>query len=100
MLKAPFKPKRCPWCNSNLVAQIIHEIKSLTPVGRKALDDGKAVLGVRMEEGANPKWQCMDCGAQIYGQDARSHANIDSESFGVVSASKASRGTKPGKKEH
>ncbi len=100
MLKAPFKPKRCPWCNSNLVAQIIHEIKSLTPAVEQDLDDRKAVLGVHLSEEANPEWQCMDCGAQIYGPDTQSSANIDPESFGVLSASNAVLGAKPQKKEH
>ena len=69
MLKTPVKPKRCPWCNSNLVAEIIHEINSLTPAVQQDLDDRKAVLGVSLKGRENPKWQCIDCGAQIYGRE-------------------------------
>ncbi len=72
MLKTPAKPKHCPWCNSNLVAEIIHEINSLTPAVEQDLNDRKAVLGVNLKGRANPKWQCMDCGAQIYGPDRAS----------------------------
>jgi hypothetical protein len=69
MLKTPTRPKRCPWCNSNLVAEIIHEINSLTPAIQQQLDDCRAVLGVCLKYLENPKWQCMDCGAQIYARD-------------------------------
>ena len=69
MLKTPVKPKRCPRCNSNLVAEIIHEINSLTPAVQQDLDDRKAVLGVSLKGRENPKWQCIDCGAQIYGRE-------------------------------
>ncbi len=74
MLKTSVKPDRCPWCRSNLVAEIIHEINSLTPTVERDLNDRKAVLGVNMEDAENPSWQCMDCGAQIYSRiQARHH---------------------------
>ncbi len=72
MLKTPAKPKHCPCCNSTLVAEIIHEINSLSPAIEQDLNDRKAVLGVNLKGRANPKWQCMDCGAQIYGPDRAS----------------------------
>jgi hypothetical protein len=100
MLKAPSKPKRCPWCNSNFVAQIIHEINSLTPAAQKDLDDCKVVLGVSLKERANPKWQCMDCGAQIYGHDAPSLADAGLEAFVVGLATKDAKSAKPCKKGH
>jgi hypothetical protein len=87
MLKTPTRPKRCPWCNSNLVAEIIHEINSLTPAILQDLNDRRSVLGARLKDLENPKWQCMDCGTQIYGhrqtcrtfrkpQADRSNANV------------------------
>ncbi len=66
MLKTMAKPKRCLWCNSNLVAKIIHEINALTPTVEQDLNDRKAVLGVSLRGVTDPRWQCMDCGAQIY----------------------------------
>ena len=100
MLKARFKPKRCPWCNSNLVAQIIHEIKSLTPAVEQDLDDRKAVLGVHLSEEANPEWQCMDCGAQIYDRDAIKHRDGHSAASAVVMASQNAGRARPRKKDH
>ena len=37
MLKAPHRPKRCPWCNSDSVAQTIHEINAHTPAVQQGL---------------------------------------------------------------
>ncbi len=99
MLKTPAKPKHCPWCNSTLVAEIIHEINSLTPVVEQDLNDRKAVLGVNLKGRENPKWQCMDCGAQIYGPD---HASPPEGKDPITLTSETGKldlfGAKPGRK--
>lgn len=81
MLKTTAKPVRCPWCNSNLVAEIIHEINSLTPAVEQDLNDRKAVLGLSLQGLEDPKWQCMDCGAQIYGHDRAGHPGREHLAF-------------------
>ena len=100
MLKTPVKPKRYPWCNSNLVAEIIHEINSLTSAVKQDLNDRKAVLGVNLEGRANPKWQCMDCGAQIYGQDNTWHTDRADMTPAPPSAGRNPKFDKPGRKDN
>ena len=100
MLKALSKPKRCPWCNSNLVAQIIHEINTLTPAVQQDLNDRKAVLGVHFSQEVNPKWQCMDCGAQIYRHDVTAQPDGGSESLTILPERQDSLNTRGRKKAH
>lgn len=63
---APRKPKICPSCGSARIASILYGYPGSDEKLRRDLDDGKIVLGGCCLTGNDPKWECVECGAQVF----------------------------------
>lgn len=63
------KPEKCPECGSAKVAEILYGFPDVpTPEIREKLAKGELVFGgcVLSPDGHNARWQCVDCGVEIF----------------------------------
>ena len=66
MLEAKIKPKKCPSCGSEKVADILWGMPAFSRKLEKDLEDGKIVLGGCCVTDHDPEWQCVDCETRIF----------------------------------
>jgi len=60
------KPKKCPECNSSRIATILYGYPDFNEKLENDIELGRTVLGGCCEEIGAPKWQCADCGIDIF----------------------------------
>ncbi|HGY54210.1 MAG TPA: hypothetical protein ENK44_00780 [Caldithrix abyssi] len=60
------KPKKCPVCGSERIANIVYGYLDFTKQLEKEIEEGKIALGGCLVELGNPLWQCADCGTRLY----------------------------------
>jgi hypothetical protein len=60
------KPTKCPKCSSTRVARIQYGYPVISEEDRRKIDAGEIILGGCFISGDDPKWECADCGTQIW----------------------------------
>ncbi len=60
------KPKKCPECKSNRIASILYGMPAYTDQLEEDLRLGKVILGGCEVTLNDPKWQCADCGIELF----------------------------------
>lgn len=63
------RPRKCPDCGSSRVVKILY---GLQPDTEKIWDDlkaGRVVLGGCCISGDDPRWECLDCGEQVWEEE-------------------------------
>jgi predicted nucleic-acid-binding Zn-ribbon protein len=60
------RPKQCPACGCHKVALIQYGLPAFDDEMNRQLEAGKIVLGGCCISDCDPKWQCVECGAQVY----------------------------------
>ena len=66
------KPDKCPACGNSTVASIMYGLPVFTDELKRAVAEGKIVLGGCVISGRDPRWKCTSCGALFYEGSARS----------------------------
>lgn len=64
--KARTKPRKCPKCGSEKVADILWGMPAYSRELQEDLDNGKIVLGGCCVTDNDPEWQCVDCEAKMF----------------------------------
>jgi hypothetical protein len=59
------KPKKCPACGSEKIAEILYGLPAFSERLQKMLADNEIVLGGCCITGDDPVWRCVDCKADI-----------------------------------
>jgi len=72
------RPRVCPVCGSERVAEILWGMPAFSEDLQKDLDAGKIVLGGSCLIGDEPTWQCADCGTDFYLKPAKNVLNSSS----------------------
>jgi hypothetical protein len=60
------KPKKCPACSSQRIANILYGMPEYSAKLEKDLSSGRIILGGCCITNDDPKWQCADCQMVIY----------------------------------
>ena len=60
------KPRKCPVCGSARIANILYGLPAFSEKLQIGIEEGRARLGGCCVTGNDPKWECSDCGAQMY----------------------------------
>jgi hypothetical protein len=63
------KPRKCPACGGKKIAQIQYGLPAFDAEMDEKLQQGKIVLGGCCITDCDPRWQCVECNAQIYHSD-------------------------------
>ena len=63
--KSAHKPKECPKCNSEKIAEILYGMPDYEVIKDKLKSRELVLGGCVMEVGA-PVWQCTNCNKKIY----------------------------------
>jgi predicted RNA-binding Zn-ribbon protein involved in translation (DUF1610 family) len=63
--RATRKPRKCPSCGEKKVVEILYGYP--TPEAELEVRAGQSVLGGCCIDEDDPRWQCTQCGAQIWG---------------------------------
>ena len=64
--ESPRKPRQCPACGSKLIAPILFGLPMFSEELENKLAAGQIVLGGCCISDDDPKWECVDCHAQVY----------------------------------
>ena len=67
------KPKKCPQCKSNKVANILYGMPGFSEELEKDLEESKIILGGCCIDVNDPSWKCVDCGQEYF--DKRKYIN-------------------------
>jgi ribosomal protein S27AE len=60
------KQKECPKCGSKRMARIQYGLPAYDAKMERDIAAGKLVLGGCCITGDDPRWQCADCGVQVW----------------------------------
>jgi hypothetical protein len=60
------KPSKCPNCGGKKVASILYGLPHFSEELERDMAEGKIVLGGCCELIGAPKWQCAECGVEVY----------------------------------
>lgn len=66
-----YKPRKCPVCGSNRIANILYGLPVMSPKMERELATGKLVLGGCCITDDDPEWQCADCNCPFFKQPGR-----------------------------
>ena len=60
------KPSKCPNCGGKKVASILWGMPAYSEELQRDIAEGKIIIGGCCVSDDDPKWQCAECGAEIY----------------------------------
>ena len=58
--------RKCPKCKSTRIASILYGMPAFSEKLEREMEDGKIVLGGCCVTDDDPKWQCADCGQELF----------------------------------
>ena len=62
------KPRKCPKCGTNRIASYLYGMPDMNEKMERNIDAGRVVIGGCCIGDDDPRWQCVECGANIYSE--------------------------------